>query len=355
MITNFKLVKQSFVVYLPVVGEDESHSGDGSIDLFTEEELLPFAGPSFRTVTRPWPVSANPMSPTEDITMTRSVLKPQLEESDSSLPVKRKMLNNSEHALEKPFQTTTESFAQLRALQSSATTDNISAIWTTTHTTPQTPPKIEEEREERTTSQTMPNMISTSSHVKMKSNSATSETRDNLIPSTVDALLSQSEVTMKTLTEQTPNTGTISSENFTQADEQTTLSSTTPSPSTQSQTIIIPEAYSTTVTDEGIHMKTDPGMTATTTDSGNTGSNVILTASHVKEGESDSSTTASMTTDRLVSSTTTTITTGKPDKRNTHSISLVKRQQGQKQKFIRPMKDQDLQGNPQRQSGKQSP
>lgn len=329
------------------MGEDESHSGDGSVDLFTEEELLPLSSPSFRTVTRSWPVSAQLKTPTQDSTTTQSVSKPQLEESDSSLPVKMKMHNNSGFALAKTFQSTTESFTKLRALQSSATTDNVRAIWPTTHTTPQTLPGIEEEKE-KTTSQMMLNMESISTNLNMKSNLASSEMTRNIIPNTVATVISQSEVTMKTLTDQTHNTETISRENFSQANEQTPLSSATPSPMTQ--TTIIPETYSTTITDEGKYMKTNTATTTTTTDSGNTGTTIILSTSHVTEGENDSSTTASMTTNGLASSTTTTVTTGKLKTRNRHSISLVKKQQDPKRKII----VEDKEEKPQRQPGKQS-
>ncbi|XP_034169614.1 olfactomedin-like 2Ba isoform X2 [Pangasianodon hypophthalmus] len=333
------------------MGEDESHSGDSSVDLFSEEELLPLSAPSFKTITRPWPISAKPNTPPQDSTTPQSVPKPQLEESDSSLSVKRKMLNNSGLALAKTFQSTTESFIKLRALQSSATTDNVRAIWPTKHTIPQTLPGTEEEREEKTTSQMMMNMESTSSHIKMKSNSASLEMTENIIPSTVAAVISQSEVTMKTLTEQTHNTGTISRQNFSQANEQNTLSNATSSPTTQSQAATIPETYSNPITDVRSYMKTNAGMTATTTESGNTGTIVILSTSHVTEGESDSSTTASVSTNRLVNSTTTTITTGKPDKHNTDSISLVKKQQDPKRKIIKTVEDEDVEEKPQRQPG----
>ncbi|XP_053469744.1 olfactomedin-like 2Ba isoform X2 [Ictalurus furcatus] len=332
------------------IGEDESHSGDGSVDLFAEEELLPLSTPSFRSVTRPWLVSAKPKIPTQDSTVTQSVPKPQLEESDSSLSVKMKMLNNSGLALGKNLQPTTESFTKLRSLQSSATTDNFRAFWPTTHTTPQTPPGIEEEREENTTSQMMLNIESTSSHL-MKSNSASSEMTGNIIPNTTAAIISQSEVSMKTLNQQTHNIGTISSETFSQATEQNTRSSATPSPSTQSQTSIIPETYSTTVTDEGSHMKTSAGTTATTTDSGNTEKTIILTTSHVNESEIDSSTTASATTNRLVNSTTTTIINAKHNKHNTHSISLFRKQKDLKQKIIKTLEAQDVEEKPKRQPG----
>lgn len=181
------------------------------------------------------------------------------------------------------------------------------------------------------------NMESTSSHLKNKSNnnSASSEMRGNIIPNSVTAIISQSEVSMKTLTEQTHNTGTISRENFSHADEQNTPSSAMPT--TQSQTTIIPETYSTTITGEGSHMEANAGMTATTTDS-NTGTNIILTAS--------------MSTSSLVNSTTTTITIAKPNKHNTSSISLVKNQQGPKQKFIQTGEDEDIREKPQRQPGK---
>ncbi|KAB5539617.1 hypothetical protein PHYPO_G00091110 [Pangasianodon hypophthalmus] len=263
-----------------------------------------------------------------------------------------KMLNNSGLALAKTFQSTTESFIKLRALQSSATTDNVRAIWPTKHTIPQTLPGTEEEREEKTTSQMTMNMESTSSHIKMKSNSASLEMTENIIPSTVAAIISQSEVTMKTLTEQTHNTGTISRQNFSQANEQNTLSNATSSPTTQSQAATIPETYSNPITDVRSYMKTNAGMTATTTESGNTGTIVILSTSHVTEGESDSSTTASVSTNRLVNSTTTTITTGKPDKHNTDSISLVKKQQDPKRKIIKTVEDEDVEEKPQRQPGR---
>lgn len=338
-----------FNFFLPVVGEDEGHSGHSSVDLFTEEELLPLSGPSFRTVTRPWPVSAKPKTSTENSTMTQSVLNPQLEESDSSLPVKMKMLNNSQLALAKAFQSTTENFTKHRALLSSATTDNFRTIWPTTHTTIQTHRGIEKERE-KTTSQMMLNMESTSSHIKMTSNSASSEIRGNIVPSTVAAISSQSEVTMKTLTEQTHNTEISSRENFSQANEQNTLSSATPPPTTRSQATIIPEAYSTTIADEGSDIKTTAGITAITTDSGNTGTNASLTALHVNEGENDSITTASMTS---LSSITTTMTNIK-HKHNTRSNSLVKKQQGPKQKINITMAEEAIEEKPQRQPGKQT-
>lgn len=329
------------------MGEDESHSGDGSVDIFTEEELLPLSSPSFTTFTRSWPVSANLKTPTRDSTTPQSVSKPQLEESDSSLPIKRNFFNNSGFALAKTFKSSTESFTKLGVSQSSATTDNFRAIWPTTHTTPQTLPGIEEEKE-KTTSQMMLNMESNSTHLNMKSNLASSEITRNIIPNTVAAVISQSEATMKTLTGQTHNTETISRENVSQANYQTPLSSATPSPMTQIQTTLIPETYSTTITDEGKYMKTSAGTTATNTDSGNTGTTIILTTSHVTEGESDSSTTASVTTNGLASSTTTTVTTGKLNKRNTHRISLAKKLQEPKRKTT----VEDKEEKPQKQPGK---
>lgn len=326
------------------MGEDESHSGDSSADLFIEEELLPLSDPSLKTVTRPGPVLAKPRTPTEESSTTQSVLKPHMEELDSSLPVKINMHNSSRLALAKPIQPTTEDFTKLRALQSSTTTDNFRAIWHTKDATPQTLPGIEEEREKRTISQMMLNMESTSSYLK----SASSEIRGNIEPNTVAAIISQSEVSMKTLTEQTHNAKTISKGNFSQTNEPFTLLSLTPSPSTQSQTTIIPETYSITIIDEEGHMKTNAGTTATTTDSGNTGTNSILTILHVNEGEDDSSTTASMTTDRQYS-TTTTVTTGKP---NEHSISLDEELQSPKRQIFRTVADEAVEEKPQRQPGK---
>ncbi|XP_058234717.1 olfactomedin-like 2Ba isoform X2 [Hemibagrus wyckioides] len=308
------------------MGEDEVHSGDGSVDLFTEEELLPLSVPSFRSVTKSWPGSAKPKPPTQDSTITQSVPKPKLEESVPSPSVKSEMLNNSGPALTKTFH------------------------WSTTHTTPQTLPGIQEEREEKTTSQmNVMNMESTSSIIKMKSNSASSEMTGTTIPSTVAGVISQSEVTTKTLTEQTHNTGTISMEDFSQVNKQNTLSSVTPSPNTQSQTTIIPDSYSTTITDDGSLMETSVGMTATTTDF-NTGATTILTTSNVTEGEGDSSTTTSMAI-KLVNSTTTTISSGKADKHNTHSIRLARKQQDPKQKFIKTVENEDIEKKPQKQPG----
>ncbi|KAK3542587.1 hypothetical protein QTP86_031291 [Hemibagrus guttatus] len=309
------------------MGDNEIHSGDGSVDLFTEEELLPLNVPSFRTVTKSWPVSAKPKPPTQDSTITHSVPEPKLEESDPSLSVMREMLNNSRPALTKTFH------------------------WSTTHTPPQTLPGIQEEMEEKTTSQmNVMNMESTSSIIKMKSNSASSEMTGTIIPSTVAGVISQSEVTTKTLTEQTHNTGTISREDFSWVNKQNTLSSVTPSPTTQSQTTIIPESYSTIITDDASLMKTSVGMTATTTDSGNTGATTILTTSNVTEGEIDSSTTTSMAI-KLVNSTTTTISSSKADKHNTHSNRLVKKQQYPKRKIFKTVENEDVEKKPQKQSG----
>lgn len=308
------------------MGEDEIHSGDGSVDLFTEEELLPLSVPSFRSVTKSWPASAKPKLPTQDSTITQSVPKPKLEESVSSPSVKSETLNNSGPALTKTFH------------------------WSTTHTTPQTLPGIQEEREEKTTSQmNVMNMESTSSIIKM-SNSESSEMTGTTIPSTVAGVISQSEVTTKTLTEQTHNTGTISREDFSQVNKQNTPSTVTPSPITQSQTIIIPDSYSTTTTDDGSLMETSVGMTATTTDS-NTGATTILTTSNVTESEGDSSTTTSMAI-KLVNSTTTTISSGKADKPNTHSIRLAKKQQDLKRKIIKTVENEDIEKKPQKQPGK---
>lgn len=311
------------------MGEDEIHSGDGSVDLFTEEELLPLSAPSFRTVTKPRPVSAKPEPPAQDSTITQSLPKPKVEESDSSLSTKRKMLNNSGPALTKSFH------------------------WPTTHTTPQTLPGKLEEREEMTTPQmNMLNMGSTSSIIKMNSNSASSEITKNIMPSTAYVVISQSEFTMKTLTEKSHNTGTISKENFSHVNNQNTHSSMKPSPTTQSQTPIIPESYFTTITDDVSHTKTGFGMTATTPDSGNTGATIILITSNVTEGELDSSTTTSMALNRPVHSTTTSINSGKSNKHNTHSIRLFKKQQDPKQKIIKTVENEDVEKNHQRQPGK---
>lgn len=321
------------------MGEDESHSGDGSVDLFTEEELLPLRS-SFRSGARPWPVSAKPKTPTEDITKTQDVLKAWPEKSFAVL---KKMLNKySALTLAKAFQATAESLTKPRAVQFSTTTENLRVIWPTAHTTLQTLPGIEEKREE-TTSQMTLNTESASGHLKIKSNSASSEMRGNTITSTAAAIISQSE---KTFTEQN-NTETFSRENFTlQANEQTTSGSL--SLTTQRQRDEIPETYSTTSTDDGSRTKTDAEMSATTTESGSTGTNIILTASHVNEDEIKSSTTASMTTNTLVNNTTT-ATTGK---RRKHSTSVIKKQQGPKQTFVRNGKDEDVQEKPQRQRGK---
>ncbi|XP_027010051.2 olfactomedin-like 2Ba isoform X1 [Tachysurus fulvidraco] len=308
------------------MGEDEIHSGDGSVDLFTEEELLPLSAPSFKTVTRPRPVSAKPEPPAQDSTITQSLPKPKLGESDSSLSIKRKMLNNSGPALTKSFH------------------------WPTTHTTPQTLPGKLEEREEMTTPQmNMLNMESTSRI--LNSNSASSEMTKTIMPSTADVVISQSEFTTETVTEKSHNTGTISKENFSHVNNQNTHSSTKPSPTTQSHTPIIPESYFTTITDDVSHMKTSFGMTATTPVSGNTGATIILTTSNVTEGELDSSTTTSMALNRPVNSTITSINSGKSNKHNTHSIRLFKKQQDPKQKSIKAVENEDVEKNQQRQPG----
>lgn len=305
------------------MGEDESHSGDGSVDLFTEEELLPLSGSSFRRGTRPWHVSAKPKTPTEDITTTQDVLK----------------THNSTLTLAKPIQATTESLTKPKAAQFSTVTDNLRGIWSTTHTTPQTLPGIEHKREE-TTAQMMLSTESASSHLKIKSNSASSETRGNNIASTVAAIISQSEVSKETLTEQS-NTGTFSRENFSQDNEQTTRE--TSSLITPSQRAVTPESSSTT-----IRMKTGAEMSAASTDSG---TNIIQTASGGNEDEIDPSTTVPMTTNTLVNkATAAAAVTGK--RRKHSSTGFIRKQQGSKQTSSRNGKDEDVQEKPQRQPGK---
>ncbi|KAM9443798.1 olfactomedin-like 2Ba [Clarias gariepinus] len=322
------------------IGEDEGHSGDGSVDLFTEEELLPFSSPSFRTFSIAWPFSANSKTPTQDDTIIQKAPKPRLEseESASSLPVKLNMLKNSEPTLSRPFQSTTKSFTKLRDLQYSATTENLRVTLPTTHSTPQTPSGTEEERE-KTTFQMMLNMKLTSSNINMNSNSASPEMTRN-IASTSAAVISQLGDTLKT--EQIHNIETISS----LAKEQNTLSSATPAPVTLSQTTINPETYSTRTTDEGSH---SAGTIVTTAISGKEETTEsILSTSRVTEGETDFSTTASMTTNRLVNSTT---NLGKTDKHNTPSINLIKKQQDPKQKTIKAMADEQVMAKPRRQPG----
>lgn len=310
------------------MGEDELHSGDGSVDLFTEEELLPLSAPSFRTVTGALPVSAKPKSPTPDSTTPPSMSRPKLEESDTS-PVKIKMLNNSRLAL-------TEILPSL-----------------TTPSTPQTLPGIGGiGQKEGASHMNILNMELTSSLIKMKSNSASSEMTRNILPSTVPAVNSQPEVTMTTLTGQSHYTGPISRENISQVNKQNTLSSVTPLPRTKNttQVIIVPEINSTTITDEGSHMKTNAGMTATTTDSGNTEETITLTTPNVTEGKSNSTTTASMGRNRLVYSTTTTITTSRHDKPNPHSIRLPAKQ-NPKRKIFKTVGNEGVKQKPQRQPG----
>ncbi|KAF5890766.1 olfactomedin-like protein 2B, partial [Clarias magur] len=333
------------------MGEDESNSGDGPVDLFTEEELLPISTPSFRTFSIAWPFSANPKTPSHVGPIIQKAPKPQLEseESASSLPGKLNMFKNSELALSKPFQSTAESFTKLRDLQSSATTENFRVTLPNTHSTPQTLSGTVEERE-KTTFQMMLNMKLTSSNINMKSNSASTE-MTRAIASTPAAVISQLGNTVKTFTEQIHNIGTISRDGFSLAKEQNTLSSATPAPVTLSPTTINPETYSTRITDEGSHLKTSAGTIVTTAISGKEETTEsILSTSRVTEGETDSSTTASMTTNRLVNNTTSSVNLGKTDK-HTPSISLIKKQQDPKQKTIKTMADEHVMPKPQRQPG----
>ncbi|KAI5627601.1 olfactomedin-like 2Ba isoform X1 [Silurus asotus] len=312
------------------LGEDESHSGDDSVDLFAEEELLPLSTPLLRTVTKSWPVSSKPNTPTQNGTITQSVPKTMLEQSDSFLPVKMNV-NDSGIALTKTFQSTEESFTNLQDLQPSTTTDTFRIIQPTTHSTPQTHAGLEEDI---TPSQIMLNVQS--SHKKTESNSASPEVPGNIIASTVAASISQSEVTMKALFEQTHNTETISMKNSSQAMEQNTLSSATPSPTTYSQTAPIPENYFTT--DEQ-HMKSNAGTTATTTNSGYTVT--PMNTSHVIEGESDSRTTGLMSTERPVTSTTgKPVKSGKPGKHKKHNNNFVQKQQDSKRKIFTLVNDE---------------
>ncbi|KAI5090358.1 olfactomedin-like 2Ba isoform X3 [Silurus meridionalis] len=403
------------------LGEDESHSGDDSVDLFAEEELLPLSTPLLRTVTKSWPGSTKPKTPTQDRTITQSVPNIMLEQSDSSLPVKMNV-NNSGIALTKTFQSTEESITNLQDLQPSTTTDTFRVIQPTTHSTPQTHAGLEEDIKTRTPSQIMLNVESShkktesnsaspevpgniiastvagleediktrtpsqimlnvesshkktesnsaspevpgniiastvaglekdiktrtpsqimlnveSSHKKTESNSASPEVPGNIIASTVAASINQSEVTMKALYEQTHNTETISMKNSSQAMEQNTLSSATLSPTTYSQTAPIPETYSTT--DEQL-MKSNAGMTVTTTNFGYTGT--PMNTSHVIEGESDSRTTGLMSTERPVTSTTgKPVKPAKPGKHKKHNMHFVQKQQDSKRKIITLVNDE---------------
>ncbi|XP_066533420.1 olfactomedin-like 2Ba [Hoplias malabaricus] len=305
--------------------EDESHSGEGPLDLFAEEQLLLPSAPAFRPVIRAWSVPAKPKNVDESVTQSKP--EPQAEGSDSSLPVKMKMLDDAVSGLVKTSQSTTGISSEVRDFTSTSVAENFEGVRPTALSTPQNLSETKEGREELNNAPQAQNILAKPSNlspVKAKGSTAafTEKTTDKE-RTTVATVANQAAVNMDTITERTNNQG-IPRENLIQnIGKEPELTRTTPL-TTHTQAITGPEiAHSTS---------TDP-TTATDTNIKTSPATVVATPRVSKTTRRTVATSAApvMTT----TSTTTTVTTSKPGKRK-YSISWDEEEETVEETVIEP-------------------
>uniref|UniRef100_A0A3B1IMK2 Olfactomedin-like 2Ba n=1 Tax=Astyanax mexicanus TaxID=7994 RepID=A0A3B1IMK2_ASTMX len=300
--------------------EDESHSGDSPVDLFTEEQFIRTNSPAFRPRIRVWTVPANSKPPpVDEVAVEHSKPESQMEKSDSSLPVKMKMSNDAEPGLHR----TSES-ADFSTSVSPSNTESLKSVRPTMQPTLPNLTEIKEGPEESHVAPKVQNILanpSSLSHLRVKeSTSAAPKMTIDMEKTTSATVISQSAINIKTFTEQNRGTSTFTSRKDLIQDidnkKENTLTSPTQSPITQRQAAtLLPTASPSTIavttptlTDSEI---ITAGTTAGSTKLQNSEATAVA-APQVTESRTDSSSAASMTTFKPVTTSTapfTTITT----------------------------------------------
>ncbi|XP_072536779.1 olfactomedin-like 2Ba isoform X2 [Salminus brasiliensis] len=292
--------------------EDESHSGDSPVDLFTEEQLLRPNAPAFRPLIRAWSVPAKPKTPPVDGVVTQSNLESRMDRSDSSLSVRMKMSDDAVPGADKTSQS-----ADLRASTSPSTTENFKRVSPTVQTTLQNLTRTKEGREKNHVAPQALNILanpSNLSHVKVKESiSAVPEITTDMEKTTSATVTSPSSISMKAVTKQNHITGTPTSrENFLQdmtKEPVGTLTKTPPSQTTQRQATTMLQSSLTTIpvittgttagtTGTIMNSKTVTAVTTVGSTKLETLKAAAVTAPHVTERKTYSSTAASITTFR---------------------------------------------------------
>lgn len=317
--------------------EDESHSGDSQLDLFTEEQLLPPHAPAFRPVIRAWSVPAKPKPPAVDEGDAQNKPEPKMGGSDSSLPVKMK--------------STTGNSTELRALLPPPTTENFEDVRPTAQPTPQNLTRTQEGKEEkRTAPQALNILAKPSNHISTKeSPSAVPHTTTTMEQTTAATVASQSTVVME-ISEQNRNTGAPIYR------EPEHLTRTVPSPTTRRNSVYMPETLGSTAGTAAMFEKVPSGVTASPTNA-ETAAAAIRTTPHGTEAKAYSSTAAPVNPRWATSAAPPTATTASKPAKRKYSISWDEEEEMEEEKEVQPkiikaIVEEILPEKPQRRPGK---
>lgn len=283
------------------LAEDESHSGDSPVDLFTEEQLLYPNAPAFRPRIRAWTVPAKHKTPPVDgIVVQPSKPEPQMDRSDSSLPVKMKLSGDAVPRLDKTSQSVDLS-------STVSPTETVKSVRPTMQTIPQSLPGTKEVTEENHVAPKAQNILAKPFNLNpirvKESTSAGPEITIDREKTTSATVIKSSTISMKTFTEQNHSTGTPTlRENIIldmTNETQHTPTRTIQSPTTHRQAATMLPSSPSTIT------VTAAGTTTTITNSDTVAANATasstklqtseataVSAPHIAESKTDSSMTS---------------------------------------------------------------
>ncbi|KAK1796061.1 hypothetical protein P4O66_008862 [Electrophorus voltai] len=300
--------------------EDDGQSGDGAEDLLTEDQLLLPSAPAFRPVIKAWSVPAQPRTPALESKYTS-----QIEESDTPLPVRMKLLGEPAHAVAK----TTE----LGDVASPAGTETVRTGRPVAETTPQNLTRMEGElqelKNEPVKTQNVLATLSILSHKKMESASRVPDKTANSKPTAaVDTVNSSPEQNLRMGTPASNKDVVQDTRRATEKTEVTAFSSP------QSQAATSTKMASTTDAATGSSLAATVGTRATAPQLESTATAATLIAPGVTKNEGISNmapplitptlmTTATMATTTDTSTTTTTTMATTTDTSTTATATMA--------------------------------
>uniref|UniRef100_A0A4W4DYK5 Olfactomedin-like domain-containing protein n=1 Tax=Electrophorus electricus TaxID=8005 RepID=A0A4W4DYK5_ELEEL len=275
--------------------EDDGQSGDGAEDLLTEDQLLLPSAPAFRPVIKAWSVPAQPRTPALESKYTS-----QIEESDTPLPVRMKLLGEPAHAVAK----TTE----LGDVASPAGTETVRTGRPVAETTPQNLTRMEGElqelKNEPVKTQNVLATLSILSHKKMESASRVPDKTANSKPTAaVDTVNSSPEQNLRMGTPASNKDVVQDTRRATEKTEVTAFSSP------QSQAATSTKMASTTDAATGSSLAATVGTRATAPQLESTATAATLIAPGVTKNEGISNTAPPLITPTLMTTATMATTT----------------------------------------------
>lgn len=258
-----------------LIAVDESHSGESSIDLFADEQLLHHSTRHLRPVIRPWSVPPKPKTEAKVVAAQNSLQSPSAGLSDSAFPIK------TPDPISILAQTTVSSTSgnttgDHRTTPTPFVIDHFKVINHMDQTTPQSisqkmssTPSLKQAQNIMVESSNLSHTMSLESATVPVTKVITSvpTSTENITKETVSSVIKDAPVTKTFLKEDASQTGKPSMESMTQKmskDPDDTFNSITPSPPPQKPPATMTESHSNTFTATESALRSTADTRATT-------------------------------------------------------------------------------------------